>query len=333
MEQWKECLDENGKVKIICGIYCIYNSKYFYVGQAIDINRRWNKHRRQLLNNSHENEIMQRVFNKYSESDPFKYKIIKVIDSDLNNWEYKAIISIAHKFPNLICMNIADPRKTYCGQKEIRERISLALTGKSLPELTKQKMSQARKGRKNPWKWVKVVQLDTNGKLIKIWDSRTHAEKELGFSIRIDNNRHGGFQWQHYEDWLINPKGNKILKHKVDNTIKQFSFNGNLIKEWNSIKEASIELNISSTQICECLNNKGNTAGGYLWSYTYECPKYIPQHNKKKIIEKYDLKGNLIEIFQSIASAARSIGSNPTTLRKRILDNKEIGGFIWKYQN
>lgn len=331
--KWKkDCLDDNGRIKIISGIYCIYNSKYFYVGQAIDINRRWNIHKRELINNLHKNNIIQSVYNKYNVQDPFKYKIIKIVDTNLNYWESEGIRKISEKYPNLICMNICDPKKCYSNNPEVKKKIKIALSGKSLSEMTKNKMSNSRKGKEHPWKWVKVVQLNTKGELIKVWNSKTHAEKELGFSIRIDDDRHGGYLWQNYEEWLVNPKKEKTFKHVVDTTIKQFSFNGTFIKEWNSIKEAGDILGISKTQICECLNNKGNMAGDFLWSYSYKCPKYIPQHNKKKIVEKYTLDNIFVEEYQSLAQAANSINSNPTTLRKRIFDKKEIGGFIWKFR-
>lgn len=32
----------------VCGIYCIYNEEYFYVGQSNNIRSRWNSHRSKL---------------------------------------------------------------------------------------------------------------------------------------------------------------------------------------------------------------------------------------------------------------------------------------------
>jgi hypothetical protein len=62
-------------IEKICGIYCISNSKYFYLGQSVDIYRRWNKHRWELKNDKHKNQIMQNVYNLYKEDDPFEYTI------------------------------------------------------------------------------------------------------------------------------------------------------------------------------------------------------------------------------------------------------------------
>jgi hypothetical protein len=45
---------------------------------------------------------------------------------------------------------------------------------------------------------------------------------------------------------------------------------GLLIKKYNSIKEASEDLNGSSTNIVKCLKGKTNSAYGYQWKYNCE---------------------------------------------------------------
>ena len=49
----------------ICGIYCITNSKYFYVGLSKHVKERWNQHKRDLKKGIHKNTFMQREYNKY----------------------------------------------------------------------------------------------------------------------------------------------------------------------------------------------------------------------------------------------------------------------------
>ena len=49
--------------------------------------------------------------------------------------------------------------------------------------------------------------------------------------------------------------------------IGQYKLNGELIKEFNSIKEASNILNIGNTNILGALKNRQNTAGGFIWKY------------------------------------------------------------------
>lgn len=49
--------------------------------------------------------------------------------------------------------------------------------------------------------------------------------------------------------------------------ILQYDKNGNFIKEWFGIKNASESLNINQSNIGECCRNKRKTAGGYSWKF------------------------------------------------------------------
>jgi len=58
----------------------------------------------------------------------------------------------------------------------------------------------------------------------------------------------------------------------IENSVKdkrkpilQYDLNGNFIREWNSIKEASIYLHV--THISDVLNNYRKSCGGYKWKY------------------------------------------------------------------
>ena len=67
----------------IVGIYKIenkFNGKV-YIGQSIDINRRFKEHKNSLKNNKHHNTHLQYAFNKYGE-DNFTFEIIDVCEID-----------------------------------------------------------------------------------------------------------------------------------------------------------------------------------------------------------------------------------------------------------
>lgn len=53
-------------------------------------------------------------------------------------------------------------------------------------------------------------------------------------------------------------KSNEIWKPIKD-------FEGNYIKEWESILGASKQLNISSSGITNCIHGRSKSAGGYIW--------------------------------------------------------------------
>lgn len=326
-----------GNTEKICGIYCISNSKYFYIGQSVDIYRRWNKHRQELKNDKHKNQIMQNVYNLYKEDDPFEYAIIKESKAEeLNKLEKEFVIEYYYKFPDKRCMNIADPEKCYTSNPETRQKISMTMTGRSLSEETKAKMSESRKEQKHEWSRKKMVQMDTKGNVIKIWDSIKDAETELNIHYHKKNKLCGGYQWQPYEEWLEKPKGKVQHKHNITDTVKQYDLQGCLLNEWQSPKAASEGTNTSSSAISACLNRRGKTAGGFLWSYG-ECPKikiadrYI---TPKKKVAQYTIDGQLLSIYNTVNAAMTSTGITAYEIKKNIEGKiNNAGGFIWKYQN
>lgn len=48
--------------------------------------------------------------------------------------------------------------------------------------------------------------------------------------------------------------------------VYQYDLEGNFIKEWESIAEASRKLKIYSQYISNCINKKWKTGGGYIWT-------------------------------------------------------------------
>lgn len=59
------------------------------------------------------------------------------------------------------------------------------------------------------------------------------------------------------------------MEHKIYGEIRvaQYTKNGQLIKVWDSQKEASEITGISHVSISQCCNGKIKTAGGYRWSF------------------------------------------------------------------
>lgn len=323
-----------GNIEKICGIYCISNSKYFYVGQSVDIYRRWNKHRWELKNDRHKNKIMQNVYNLHKEDDPFEYTIIRESEAEeLNKLEKEFMIEYYYKFPDKRCMNIADPEKCYTSNPETRKKISIAMTGKSLSEETKAKMSKSRKGQKHDWSRKKTVQMDVEGNVIKIWDSVKEAEAELGIRYHKKNKLCGGFQWQSYEEWLEKPKGKVQHKHNITSTVKQYDLQGNLLNEWSSPKAASEGTNTSSSALSACLNGKGKTAGGFLWSYTYEVNTNIApdRTNSRKSVKQFTLDGIFIKEWESTQKASEELCIKLGSINNCIKGTqKQAGGYIWE---
>jgi len=176
------------EVPLKSGIYSITNTvnNKLYIGSAVDLTRRWNKHKRYLNKNIHPNKYLQASWNKHGEKN-FQFKVLQYVEN------VKNIIAIEQSWLDWfksfergvgynIC-RIADNRlgvlhteesklkmsysrkgiiksvewqnkitKALIGKKrtkEQRERQSLSLKGRKLSDATREKMRLSQTGRKH----------------------------------------------------------------------------------------------------------------------------------------------------------------------------------------
>lgn len=77
------------------------------------------------------------------------------------------------------------------------------------------------------------------------------------------NNNVNNLEWCSYSyNNSYGTRNNKIIK-----AIIQYDLEGNVIKEYKSIMEASRILNLNHSGIIQALKNKTKTAYGYIWKY------------------------------------------------------------------
>jgi group I intron endonuclease len=132
----------------ITGVYKITNiiNGKCYIGQSINIHKRWAEHRRK---NNNENTYLRKAIKKYGIYF-FKFEVIVVCSRGLLDWYEKLAIagnaSIAPAGYNLS----SGGRSTtwaYKPSEETLKKRSIALTGKIRTEETKRKMSENAKNR------------------------------------------------------------------------------------------------------------------------------------------------------------------------------------------
>ena len=118
---------------------------------------------------------------------------------------------------------------------------------------------------------IPILQYSLSGEFIKQWDSIYQVSQKFGLKhIRISdtNIQHMscGFMWVRKNGEItkrIPPYKPNSGPRKID----QYDKNLNFIREWNSIKDASIELNISRSMISNSLRGVSKYAGGFIWKY------------------------------------------------------------------
>lgn len=114
----------------------------------------------------------------------------------------------------------------------------------------------------------KLVQLSKNYETVCKRVNRLVAEAFIDNPLNLkvvnhkdynrENNNVNNLEWLTVQD---------NAKYSLDKKIIQYDLQGNFIKEWNSISEASKTLNINLGNIAECCKKHRKTAGGYIWKY------------------------------------------------------------------
>lgn len=113
--------------------------------------------------------------------------------------------------------------------------------GKHLPESTRKKISESKKGH--------PTSLETREKIGNANRGRKMTEEQ---KLRLSISRKGKYIGG------SSPSAKRV---------KQIDRQGNIIKLWDSISEASRDLSILASSISNCLKGLSKTAGGFIWLY------------------------------------------------------------------
>lgn len=179
---------------------------------------------------------------------------------------------------------------------------------------------KGRKIRSKDDKWKENLRLAHLGK-------KTSQETKDKMSLsRIG--KPSNFKGKHHSEEHI-----KKLKTQRNILVYQYSIDGEFIKKWNNINEASTSLSIPKSSISYCsLGIKHyNTAGGFIWKRELQenVTKLINGNSKK--IQKLDKQNNLICIYDSINEAAIKENVTPNKIIHSCKNKKNTYG-KYKYQ-
>lgn len=313
----------------ICGIYRIENliNHKSYIGQSVDIYKRWQDHIWALDNKYHNNKHLMRAWHKYKEHN-FQFTIIQ--QCNINELDQQEIFWIDYYDAYYNGYNQTKGGDGCLGKIWTEEEIS--------------RVSRS------------VYQIDLNGAIIKLWPSIPYAGRVLDINHRqIWNcaNKHaryctnksgtkkyptttktaGGYIWV-YEDELDNFDISCYKSNLVSYPVYQYDLNWNLIKQWSSA-EAVKEIGYQPTTVRGVCQGKYMTTYGYLWTYNVEnINEYIlwyHRHFDIKYIGQYDKENSLIKVWNT-AIETKQDGFNPTLVREVLRGKyRTHKGYIFKH--
>jgi len=153
-------------VKNLTGIYSIRVQDYIYIGQASNMYMRWSGHLSKLRLNKHENNFMQRIFNKYGES-AFTFEIVdETTKDDLISAEQGYLDIIRMFYPKAKILNLAPVAGSQLGFKHSaasKANMSAAKLGKNHSAEHRAKISAARLGNTSRVKTYDIILLAPSG--------------------------------------------------------------------------------------------------------------------------------------------------------------------------
>lgn len=137
---------------------------------------------------------------------------------------------------------------------------------------TKNKMSEKQlllKDKKKIQISKPVLQYDLQGNFIQEWPSIGSAKKNgfggVDMCVLGDTKTAGGYVWRYKSNPLS--ADFQAPKHKSNKPISQYLLNGDHVRDWDSIKEACLYLNMDGGTVVGNLKGRQKTAYGFIWRY------------------------------------------------------------------
>lgn len=222
------------------GVYCIENisTKKKYIGQSIDIDDRWSKHKSELNHGSHDNSYLQNAWLTHGESD-FKFYVLEYCDEQYLDIKEQFYIDKYNTLNRACGYNLKSG-----GQ--VRNYYS--------DELRK-KMSDS----------VKESYLDSNLKERRRADALAQwADPEIKSKIIGENN---GMYGRHHTD-EVKQKISMINKGRMSAKRNRTPvFCVELKKVFEDATNAATELLLDSSCILKVCRGERKTCGGYHWNF------------------------------------------------------------------
>lgn len=234
------------KNEVICGIYGIKNlvNEKMYVGQAINIYKRWKDHIDDLDEDKHYNLHLQRSWNLYGKENFDFFILEECSQEDLNQKEIFYVDKFNAYTNGYNQTRGGDGSLGYRHSDDVIEKMCQIQQERFQDISNREIMRNAHEFESKP-----ILQIDFNGNVVSEWSSANWAAKMLNLNViaitnalkcRQRKKTYAGYIWIYacdYNpdtfdlDWYVN----RQWKYKK---YYQYDLNYNLIKIWDSVIDA-----------------------------------------------------------------------------------------------
>lgn len=187
---------------------------------------------------------------------------------------------------------------------------------------------------------IAVDKYNLQGNYINSYDSLSDAAKSVN-TLAITQiklcceglrNTSHGFVWRY--------KGHPFNEFSIDSKqlvqVNCFDKYGNLLNTYNSLKDASIDLNISVGIINSCCRGRIHLCSEkYVFRYVNDSfDKYVVDVTQKKKVNVYDYKKEIVMSFDSISEAAEFYNTTPITISEGCRgENYTLFGYVFRFDS
>ncbi len=210
---------------------------------------------------------------------------------------------------------------------------------------------------KYKFRGIDVVQFTIEGEYLETFLNPIDASEKTGInavSIRgCCSNKYGtagGYRWLYLNEWdgealpeiKYDYKNKKILNRAKPRVkpVNRYDKHGVYICTYDSIQEASFDVECSSTNISLCCKQKYKTIKGSYWRYSEEV---LPNQNieivkkksnKGRSVVQFSLNGDVVAVYLN-AKTAEEITGIPASCISNCCIKKQIssGGYLWAIES
>jgi group I intron endonuclease len=312
----------------ICGIYQVQNkiNNKVYIGQSIDIERRWCQHRY-----GKGSLILKNAIKKYG-IDNFEFSVLEEIEFTNKAEIVEMLTALEQKW-----FNLKEPYKNgYNVNKSSKPNLTPNRDNHFGDRISKIKIENNHCGKP-------INQFALDGNFIKKWVSAAQIERVLGYYAENisacclkKQNSSNNYIWRFEDDLLTSDDVNSANKSKRMSEVRQYNFRGELLNTFKNVKDAAQQTSFNESGIRQCCNGHIKTAYNYIWRFKNEELILLNHIDRKDYpIKQLSLNGELIMNWDNVYAAIDKLNFNRNSVREiyKCCENKKDKclGYKWEW--